>query len=84
MNYTQALKECKRVGTDHAEGDALRAMYAKLITVQHGLIGPQRFYAYLTTVADAEIAHKARRLLRSSGRACVVGRRYNEKWAGMA
>jgi hypothetical protein len=74
VTYRDALKQCKRVGTAHASGDALRAMYAGLIALQHG--GPEEvYYKELQSCApatDAEIATKARELLRSRNRAWEV------------
>lgn len=74
MTYKQALKECKRVGTAHATGDALRAMYAGLLEVQHGGAAEQ-YYLGLQDYAqgtDTEIAEVARTLLRDRAKAWSV------------
>lgn len=46
MDYKQALRECRRVGTAHATGDAYRAMCADMIAMMHGG-KPQDYYAAL-------------------------------------
>ena len=72
LDYKAALKECKRVGTAHASGDALRAMYAKLITFQQG--GEEtKYYSYLGRAeSDEAIAASARELLRDRSKAWDV------------
>lgn len=72
MTYKQALKQCKKVGTAHASGDALRAMYANLLTVQHGGddTDAERYYEALLVdrsgcaMDDKQIAECARVLLK--------------------
>jgi hypothetical protein len=66
MTFKQALKACKTAGTAHATGDALRAMYASLISQMHGGEA-ERYFAYLQKSAqeDREIEDKSRALLRS-------------------
>lgn len=74
MTYKQALKECKRVGTAHATGDALRAMYAGLLELQHGG-AVERYYQRLQVIApgtDEEIGEASRALLRSRKKAWDV------------
>ena len=66
MKYKDALKQCKRVGTAHAGGDALRAMYAGLIALSHGG-DPAVYYGWLQRNVpgdDCAIAAKARELIR--------------------
>jgi hypothetical protein len=72
LTYKQALKTCKRVGTAHATGPALCAMYAGLIELQHGG-SPERYYTYLQTTGDDNgIAVSARKLLRDRAKAWDV------------
>lgn len=63
MTYKQALKQCKKVGTNNATGDTLRAMYASLLTFQHGGDG-ERYYNALPAGDDQAITERARELLR--------------------
>lgn len=75
MTFNEAKRACRKVGTAHAQGDALRAMYAELIAQRWYAIGnPEKFYAHLQTVADDEqaIAERARELLRDSNMALDV------------
>jgi hypothetical protein len=75
MTFKEAKKACRKVGTSHAQGDALRAMYADLIAFQWFAIGnPEKFYAHLQSVADDEraITERARELLRDSNAALDV------------
>jgi hypothetical protein len=75
MTFREAKKACRKVGTAHAQGDALRAMYAELIAQHHFAIGnPEKFYAHLQTVAQTEqaITERARALLRDSNAALDV------------
>jgi hypothetical protein len=75
MTFKEAKKQCRRVGTAHAQGDALRAMYAELIASRWYAVGnPEKFYMYLQSVADDEraIANEARALLRDSSLALDV------------
>lgn len=67
MTFKEALKACRKVGTAHAQGDALRAMYADMIAFKWYAIGnPDKFYRHLQGFADDEksITDEARRLLR--------------------
>ncbi len=70
-SYKTALRECKRVGTAHASGDGLRAMYAGLVALQHGG-SAEDYYAYLPQGSDMEIAEAARELLRDRAQAYDV------------
>lgn len=74
MTFKEAKKECKRVGTSHAQGDALRAMYADLIAMHHYAVGnPERFYSHLQGFdGEKAITDRARELLRDSGKALDV------------
>lgn len=65
--YKKALKECKKVGTSHASGDALRAMYAKLIPFHvclDGKTAPKFFEHFQRFDTDEAITNEARRILR--------------------
>lgn len=75
MTFKEAKKACRKVGTAHAQGDALRAMYAEMIAFKWYAIGnPEKFYAHLQTIADNEkaITDEARALLRDSNAALDV------------
>lgn len=75
MTFNEAKKQCRKVGTAHAQGDALRAMYAELIAQHHFAIGnPEKFYVHLQGVADNEqaITERGRELLRDSNAALDV------------
>jgi len=63
MTYKAALKLCKRVGTNRATGDELRAMYANMLAFQHGGSAEQ-YYAGIPGGTDQEIAEFARGLMR--------------------
>jgi hypothetical protein len=52
MTYAKASKQLAKVGTAHAEGDALRAMYAQLLASRMRGADPARFYAYLAHNED--------------------------------
>lgn len=65
MTFKDAKKQCRKVGTAHAEGDALRAMYAEMLAFKWYAIGnAERFYQVLGGVADSGISDRARELLR--------------------
>ncbi len=66
--YKQGLKDCKKVGTSRASGDALRAMYASLIPFQHCLneCTAEKFFTHLQKFdTDEQISEEARRIIRS-------------------
>ena len=71
LSYPAALKWCKQVGTAHATGDGLRAMYAQLIGQAQGG-DPQLYYRWIKGEADHEIAEQARMLLRDRQKAWDV------------
>ncbi len=78
MNYTEAMKECRRVGTAHASGNALRAMYARLIAYHCCLAEStaSQFYQHLQShVDDTAITDEAQRLMRNPLDACEIGLR---------
>ena len=65
--FVAASKQCRRVGTAHATGDSLRAMYASLIAFHQGFgerCAPAFFKALLACQTDKEIADAARIWLR--------------------
>jgi hypothetical protein len=64
--YKTALKQCHKVGTAHASGDALRAMYANLIAGMHGG-SAEKYFAHLQKHAahDPGIIDEARSILRN-------------------
>lgn len=70
MTYKAALKACKKSGTSRATGDALRAMYAGLIQLQHGG-AVERYFEFLqgNSVDDKDVADKSRGLLRDRAKA---------------
>ena len=57
-SFSQALRELRRVGCAHAQGDALRAMYADLLASRMRGADPARFYAYLADKGDLIEAYK--------------------------
>lgn len=69
MTFKEAKRECRRVGTSHATGDALRAMYAELIVLNHPGLNQHsapKFYEHLQTLGDDDaITHRSRELLRN-------------------
>ena len=78
--YREAAKELKRVGCGPATGDALRAMYARMIpwhcclqSKPDGNPTMLRLYAHLQTMPDDKaVESEARRLLREPLAACEV------------
>lgn len=74
LTFKDAKKECRRVGTSRAQGDALRAMYADLIAMHHFAIGnPEKFYAHLQAFdTERAITDRSRELLRDSNVALDV------------
>lgn len=64
MSYKAALKECHKVGTNHATGDSLRAMYAALIAQMHGGSAEKYFEALQVCKTDDNITQRSRELLR--------------------
>ena len=77
MTFREALKRLHKVGTAHATGDSLRAMYADLIAFQHNggdtrwrYKQAEKFYAWLADKGDdGEVADAARVLLRDRQKA---------------
>lgn len=73
MTFKEAKKQCRKVGTAHATGDALRSMYAELVASKWYAIGnPEKIYTYLQSAAsgdDSQIAEVSRELLRDHNRA---------------
>lgn len=69
MTFKEAKKQCHKVGTAHATGDALRSMYAELIVVTHPGLNPysaEKFYIHLQRYeTDADITNRSRELLRN-------------------
>lgn len=66
--YVAAYKEMRRVGTAHATGDSLRAMYASLIVMQAGMgekFAPQVFAWLRRYGSDGAIACESHSLLRN-------------------
>ena len=67
MTYAQARKALRKVGTAHASGDALRVMYADLLSFQHGG-KPVSYFRWLRAKSagadDSAISRMARELLR--------------------
>lgn len=67
MEYKTAKKALRRIGTARASGDALRAMYAKLIAF-HCRVGDKAIptiYKHLQQQeSDTEIFTESRRLMR--------------------
>lgn len=74
MTFKEAKKQCRKVGTAHATGDALRSMYAEMIAQHHFAIGnPEKFYEHLKDFeSEQAITERARELLRDDGKALDV------------
>lgn len=75
MNFKEAKKECRKVGTAHATGDALRSMYAELVAVQWPAIGnAPKVYEYLQreTGDDKSVYELSRELLRDHSKALDI------------
>jgi hypothetical protein len=75
MTFNEAKRACRKVGTAHAQGDALRAMYAEMIASRWYAVGnPEKIYIHLQAVTEDERAttDRARELLRDSNAALDV------------
>lgn len=79
LTLKEAQKELRKAGTSHAGGDALRAMYARLIIEGRwpGLNGKdnvEKVYAYLQREAktDDKISDASREMLRDYRKALDV------------
>lgn len=76
MTFKEAKKQCRKVGTAHASGDALRSMYAELIVVTHPGINQhsaEKFYDHLQGYPnDRDIEQRARELMRDGFAAADV------------
>lgn len=76
MDFKQAKRECRRVGTSNASGDALRSMYAELIVLQHPGLNQHsapKFYEHLQGYTDdGAITERSRELLRNGWGAADV------------
>ena len=59
LTYEQAARKLKKTGTAHAEGDALRAMFAQLLAGRVNRAKPERFYVYLGHNANLIARYKA-------------------------
>ena len=69
MTFKQAKARCRKVGTAHATGEPLAAMYADLVALHHGG-DPAKYYTHLRVmVDDAAIANAARELMRDRAKA---------------
>lgn len=67
MTFKAAQTQCRKVGTSHATGDALRSMYAELVGLNHGG-SPAMYYGWLqrnATGDDTQIAEASRNLIRN-------------------
>lgn len=65
MKFKEALKICRKVGTAHATGDSLRAMYASLIALKWGMCAESTFSLLQRNAEnDAEISALAQSILR--------------------
>lgn len=71
MTFKQAAKACRKAGTAHATGDALRAMYAELIADRQGG-DAEKYYASLPQGTDSGMMEAARALLRDRAKAWDV------------
>ncbi len=71
MTFKEAKKACRKVGTAHAAGDALRAMYADLIAHRQGG-DAETYYVWLPRGDDGETMEAARSLLRDRAKAWDV------------
>lgn len=73
MTFRDALKELRRRGTNHAEGDALRAMYAQLICFSYwGRALEPKFYEHLQKFDGQAMIDEARELMRDHSRTADV------------
>lgn len=76
MTFNEAKKQCRKVGTAHVSGDALRAMYAELIVVMHPGINQhsaEKFYEHLQGYQDdSAITDRSRELMRDGFAAADV------------
>lgn len=73
MSYKDSLKLCRKIGTAHATGDSLRAMYANLIAGSHGGAAEKYFQHLQTTNGnDDQITETSRELLRNRAKAWDV------------
>jgi hypothetical protein len=64
MTFKDALKQCRKVGTSNATGEALAAMYAKLVAQMHGGKDEIYFDHLRTFRGDMAITERSRELLR--------------------
>jgi 2-phosphoglycerate kinase len=65
MTFKEAKKELKKVGASHAQNDALRAMYAELVTSNHGG-GAEKYFLWLQSqdgTTETDIRHAVLPLL---------------------
>jgi len=74
MTYKEANKVLKKHGCGRAEGDALRAMYAKLIPFTVGISTKtaKRFYSHLQNTPDSAIHTESRRLMKDTYAAAMI------------
>lgn len=74
MTFKEAQKQCRKVGTAHASGDALRAMYADMIAFKwHAIGNPHKFYEHLKDFdSDQAIYKRATELLKDHWEALDV------------
>lgn len=72
MTYAAAIDQLHRGGCKYATGDALRAMYADLISSSHGG-KPEHYYASLQdTKDDADTFERTKSMLRDRATAWDV------------
>lgn len=71
-SYMQATTELRKVGTAHATGDSLRAMYAQLAAQRMRGAKPERFYDALAGKTDDELLQAYTRLSMDAGHYTVV------------
>jgi len=68
MTYKDAQKQLRKIGTAHASGDSLCAMYAKIIPFHCCIAETEasHFYSYLKKFpTDGKIAEAARAILQN-------------------
>ncbi len=63
LSYSEAKKALRRVGAAHAQGDALAACYAPLITQRNALSPKSEDKMYRHLAAAADIGAECKRLL---------------------
>lgn len=74
MNYKEAKKLLKKIGTSKAIGEALAVMYADLIVFQQCFYNnaSEKLYDYLKKFDDKKLRDEAVKCLRDGSYACGI------------